>query len=83
VKIWDKLMRLKTPVLCLFSDRDKFTRGGDDFLIEKIPGCNHQLHRRLHGGHFIQEDAPTELAILLVEFAEKITSNTIEQAGEK
>ena len=83
VKVWEKLQQMETPVLCLFSDRDKFTRGADTFLIEKIPGCNYQQHRRLHGGHFIQEDAPTELANLLVDFAEKITNNTIEQAGEK
>lgn len=83
IKIWEKLTQMNTPVLCLFSDKDKFTRGADTFLIKNIPGCNHQLHKRIQGGHFIQEDAPSELANLLFEFAEKITNKTLEHSREK
>jgi haloalkane dehalogenase len=72
VEIWEKLQNLKTPVLCLFSDKDKFTRGGDDLLIQTIPGCKGQNHQKLPGGHFIQEDAPEELANLLLKFRQTL-----------
>lgn len=80
VGIWERLQHLQTPVLCLFSDRDRFTRGGDAYLKQKIPGCQDQKHQKLPGGHFIQEDASEQLATLLVEFGKSLhKKNCLEQ----
>ncbi len=81
VTIWEKLYHLHTPVLCLFSEKDKFTKGGDDYLISKIPGCQHQNHQKLPGGHFIQEDASKLLTNLLIEFEKSLSKKDhIDQA---
>ncbi|MCK5820831.1 MAG: alpha/beta fold hydrolase [Bacteroidales bacterium] len=72
IGIWQKLEQMHTPVLCLFSDKDKFTSGGAEHLIAKIPGCQNQAHQKLRGGHFIQEDAGEELANLLINFANSL-----------
>ncbi len=60
---WEKLVHYEKPVLTLFSDGDPFTRNGEKLILERVPGAQNQAHKKLHGGHFIQEDAPE----LLVE----------------
>ena len=55
---WEVLERFDKPFTCCFSDGDPITRGGDRPFRERIPGAKHDLHRTLHGGHFIQEDDP-------------------------
>ena len=55
---WAVLEKFDKPFTCAFSDGDPITRGGDANFIGRVPGTNHQMHRTLHGGHFIQEDDP-------------------------
>jgi haloalkane dehalogenase len=59
---WDVLGRWKKPFLTTFSDGDPITRGLDRALRAHVPGASGLPHRRVHGGHFLQEDAGPELA---------------------
>jgi haloalkane dehalogenase len=65
---WDRLKKLETPVLTVFSKGDVITRGGEKVLQAFIPGTKNQPHRMLEGKHFLQEDSPNELALIINEF---------------
>ena len=54
---WDALVRWEKPFLTVFSDGDPITRGMDRSLQQHVPGAAGQPHARVHGGHFLQEDA--------------------------
>jgi haloalkane dehalogenase len=69
---WKGLAQFENPVLTLFSDRDPITKGGEKIIQERIPGAQKQEHRILHGGHFIQEDAPREIAKHAIHFMRSI-----------
>ena len=58
LEAWKVLEQFEKPFTCCFSDRDPITRGGFAPFQDRIPGARHDLHRTLHGGHFIQEDDP-------------------------
>jgi haloalkane dehalogenase len=54
---WEK------PFLTAYGDADPVTAGGEVVWQERVPGAAGQSHTRIAGGaHFIQEDAPEELA---------------------
>jgi haloalkane dehalogenase len=59
---WEVLERWHKPFLTAFSNGDPITRGGDRYVQRKIPGAAGREHVTLRGGHFVQEDAPVELA---------------------
>jgi haloalkane dehalogenase len=61
-RAWEVLGRWEKPFLTTFSDRDPITRGLDRVLQRHVPGARGLPHRRVHGGHFLQEDAGPELA---------------------
>ena len=66
---WEVLGRFEKPVLTCFSDKDAVTHGGEKVIIERIPGAKGQPHTIIKGGgHFLQEDAPEELAALINSF---------------
>ncbi|MCY1718783.1 haloalkane dehalogenase [Prolixibacteraceae bacterium Z1-6] len=65
---WAKLKTYKKPFLTVFSSDDKITRGGEKLLQQRIPGAKNQEHKILKGRHFLQEDAPTELGLIVTEF---------------
>lgn len=62
---WKVLERFDKPFLTAFSDGDAVTRGGEKAFQERVPGARGQPHVTLHGGHFVQEDSPAEIAALL------------------
>ena len=62
---WAALERFEAPFLTAFSDKDAVTRGGEKVFQARVPGARGQPHITLHGGHFIQEDAPGEIAELI------------------
>ncbi len=66
--LWKTFEQWNKPVICLFSDGDPFTRGGDCRIRECVPGARGQKHKVLSGGHFIQEDAPEEIVNQIVIF---------------
>jgi haloalkane dehalogenase len=70
-RAWANLKVFDRPFLTAFADGDPITRGMELALQNKIPGARGQPHQSLSGGHFIQEDAPEEIARLVVEFARR------------
>jgi len=71
-KAWEELAGFANPVLTLFSDRDSITRGGEKIILQRIPGAGNQNHRIIHGGHFVQEDAPHKIANHIINFMRSI-----------
>lgn len=66
---WEVLERFDRPFLTAFSDRDPITAGAHRQLQSRIPGAQGQPHATIEGaGHFLQEDAGSELARVVAEF---------------
>lgn len=66
---WRKLERFEKPFLTVFGDLDPILGALDKPFQERIPGARGRAHRRLpRAAHFLQEDAPEELADLLDAF---------------
>ncbi len=66
-RAWLEFERWQKPFVCCFSDRDPVTRGGDAAFLRRVPGAANQPHTTLHGGHFIQEDAPDAFAQVVID----------------
>jgi haloalkane dehalogenase len=62
---WKVLETFEKPLLTAFSDGDAVTEGGERIFWERVPGAKGQPHVTLHGGHFLQEDCPSEIADLI------------------
>ncbi len=62
---WKVLETFDKPFLTAFSDGDAVTRGGEKEFQARVPGARGQPHVTLHGGHFLQEDSPDEIAAIL------------------
>jgi haloalkane dehalogenase len=70
---WEMLGRFDKPFVTCFSDADPITAGGERVFQTRIPGCAGQPHRTITGGgHFLQEDAPDELAAIVVELRARV-----------
>jgi haloalkane dehalogenase len=68
---WKVLEKWEKPFLTAFSDGDPITRGADEILQARIPGCKGQPHTIIKGGgHFLQEDKSEEWAEIIVKFIE-------------
>jgi haloalkane dehalogenase len=66
---WEKLKKFNKPFLCLFSDSDPITRGGDVAFRRLIPGAKGQPHTTIKAaGHFLQEDKGEEIAEALIRW---------------
>ena len=70
-KAWGILTQWIKPFLCLFSDQDPITKGGDQVFQKLVPGTKDQEHQTISGGHFLQEDAGPEIATLMIQFYNK------------
>lgn len=69
---WQVLEKFEGPFTCAFSDQDPITRGGDAAFRERVPGArSNDLHRTLHGHHFIQEDDPQGFVAAILQTAQK------------
>lgn len=68
---WKVLEAFDKPFLTAFSDGDAVTRGGEKIFQERVPGAKGQPHVTLHGGHFLQEDCPSEIVDLIDIFIRK------------
>lgn len=63
---WSVLGQWEKPFLCLFSDSDPITAGGDRPFLKLVPGAQGQPHQTIEGaGHFLQEDAGERLGSIL------------------
>jgi len=70
---WEVLERFDRPFVTCFSDADPITAGGERVFQERVPGAKGQPHRTIRGGgHFLQEDAPDELAEAVVELRGRV-----------
>ncbi|MCF6193091.1 MAG: haloalkane dehalogenase [Kangiellaceae bacterium] len=67
-KAWKILKQWKKPFLTTFSNGDPIMRGGDKYMQDRIPGTKEMPHQTLVGGHFLQEDSPTEFAEAINSF---------------
>jgi haloalkane dehalogenase len=65
---WKVLGAFDKPFLTAFSDGDAVTKGGEKVFQERVPGTKGQPHVILHGGHFLQEDCPSEISDLIDTF---------------
>jgi haloalkane dehalogenase len=68
IAAWKALETFDKPFLTAFSDGDAITKGGEKIFQERVPGAKDQPHVTLHGGHFLQEDCPSEIAELIDSF---------------
>jgi haloalkane dehalogenase len=66
---WGVLESFERPLVTAFSNGDPITAGGEAPFRALVPGARGCAHRTLHGGHFVQEDSPREIADLLHELA--------------
>ena len=65
--VWQTVLeKWNKPFLVAFTDQDPLTGVGRDMFVERVPGA--QNVPILGAGHFVQEDAGTELAELMVDF---------------
>jgi len=70
---WEVFNAWEKPFLTCFSDQDPITKGGDRVFQKLIPGCAGQPHQLLKGGgHFLQEDLPSELSKIIIDFCQSI-----------
>lgn len=70
-RAWRVLERWTKPFLTVFSTGDPITRGLERKLQARIPGAAGQAHRKVRGGHFLQEDASAELSAAILELIAK------------
>ena len=70
-RAWQVLEQWDKPFLCCFSDGDPVTRGGESRFIGRVPGTAGLSHRKLKGGHFIQENDPQGFVQAILEVAKK------------
>ena len=69
VAAWKVLASFTKPFLLCFSDGDPITRGGDKKFLRDVPGTKNQAHTTIEGGgHFVQEEKGSELALVINEF---------------
>ena len=62
------LEQFERPFLTCYSDGDPATQGWDRVFQERVPGARGRAHAVIEdAGHFLQEDAGEELALVVVE----------------
>ncbi len=73
-RAWEVFRSFNKPFLCAFSDSDPVSSGGEAPFMERVPGAKGRSHRTISGArHFVQEDAPEELAQTIIEFVRATT----------
>ncbi len=70
-RAWNYLGNWRKPFLTTFSSGDPINRGVDKILQRHIPGAQQRDHLRVRGGHFLQEDSPTQLAQAILQLIEE------------
>ncbi len=70
-KAWEQLQEWEKPFLTIFGDADYIMKGAEKVFQKLISGAQHQDHKILHAGHFIQEEKGEELAALIIDFYKK------------
>lgn len=74
-RAWKVLEQWEKPFLTAFSDGDPFTRAAGPVFRKRIPGAQDREHPIIRkAGHFLQEDAGEELAIVVNGFIARTRS---------
>lgn len=74
-RAWEVLEKFDKPWMCAFSDHDPITAGGERAFIRRVPGAAKEPHTTIAGGgHFLQEDRPSEVAEVISRFATRVES---------
>ncbi len=67
---WEVLRSWDKPFSTAFSDADPVTAGGERPFRKLVPGAARSPHRTIGGaGHFLQEDAPADVAEAILDVA--------------
>ena len=67
-KAWEFYDAFEKPFLCAFADNDPVTAGGQAEFLARVPGTKGLAHTTIKGGgHFVQENAPEQVADVIVE----------------
>ena len=65
---WEVFREWDKPFICCFSDGDPVTAGGDKPFRTLVPGAEGRPHVTVEdANHFFQEDAPNQLARVIVD----------------
>jgi haloalkane dehalogenase len=65
---WAFFDKFDKPFLCAFSDDDPVTRAMETQFRERVPGTQGLPHTTIKGGgHFVQENAPEQVAKVIVD----------------
>ena len=65
---WEFFSTFEKPFLCAFADDDPVTRGGEQQFLQKVPGTKNLPHTTIKsGGHFVQENAPEQVAQVIID----------------
>ena len=73
-KLNKKLKLFKKPFITIWgNNQDLMWKGKDSILQKQILGAKNQTHYTLESNHFIQEDKPTELTEILINFFKENT----------
>ena len=65
---WKVFREWTKPLICCFSDSDPVTAGGDSPFRKLVPGAAGQPHVTIENAHhFFQQDAPEQLAQIVVD----------------
>ena len=76
-KAWAFFESFDKPFLCAFADNDPVTRGGDALFRQRVPGAGGLSHVTIKGGgHFVQENAPGQVARAIVGLIQSGASST-------
>lgn len=68
IAAWKVLETFDRPFVTAFSDNDPVTAGEEIAMQTRIPGANGRSHFTItDGGHFLQEDAPCQLAGVILD----------------
>lgn len=66
---WQTIAELDKPFMVAFSDSDPITGAMRDIFLERVQGTHGRDHPTIAGaGHFLQEDAGTEVAEVVNDF---------------
>jgi haloalkane dehalogenase len=72
IAAWKVLGAFEKPFLTAFGDSDPVSKGGEKIFLDRVPGTKGQDHVLIKdAAHFLQEDAPEEIAALIDRFIKK------------
>ena len=67
-KAWEFFEAFDKPFLCAFADNNPVTAGAEQEFLNPVPGTKGLPHTTIKGGgHFVQENAPDQLAKVIIK----------------